>query len=257
MNQQQKVIAERMEINPFGLRFGHPDIALVSGNSVGETKPNNAFDFLLPFPVSNEIFKKLPANGFCKKEFGTRLLETSKVFHLTDVPSPLVFNSFLDEGLIYKITVNPIMGIYDIEAEIRAPIPKKPYWDEPSWSDFVYKNVSEKITPILKEKYSSPFFDGKFDMQGRLILSGVGKNHHPLEYKYRTTVGYGWDSFQVLDWIDKEESKFSETLRRCINDEINAAKSEIKKERDLEAEEQKKKQLRLENESKDKLKKAL
>ena len=49
LNEQQKVIAERMEINPFGLRFGHADIAFVSGNSAGETTPNNAFDFHLPF----------------------------------------------------------------------------------------------------------------------------------------------------------------------------------------------------------------
>ena len=70
------------------------------------------------------------------------------------------------------------MGIYRIEAELGANA-KKPYWDELSWSNFVYKNVSEKIAPILKEKYSSFFLHGKPDLQGRLILVGVGKNQHP------------------------------------------------------------------------------
>ena len=227
---EEKLRSERMMIEPFGIKFGHSDIKFLRNITKGQIANNNAFDHFLPFPVTQKVFERLPEKGICKQKFGKRLIQTPKTFIIEAVPKPLKFDNFLDEGLIYKIDVNPIMGIYGVTAELRPQMPQEPYWEDLSWSNFVYEKVNEKVLPVLKDKYSTILSIGKSDMLGRFINIGIGKNHHPRDFKFRTNIYYSWDPFHLLDWIDESDTEFAVVLRRCINEEIKLIETKISDE---------------------------
>ena len=258
LNYHHSRIIERIQIEPFGLKFGNADVEFVINNSVGEKKYNYAFS--TPFPTSEEVYNRLPNKGFCRREFGTKLLDNSRTHILPHVPNPLFFNSFLDDRINYEVSINPVMGIFKIEAVINPPTPKGPNWNNWRWANFVYDEVSKKILPIMEKKYSTFLDNPRLDMEGREILASVTQKENNFYDNTITSVSYRWSDWRLDDWINNSETIFARNLRLCINEKKKIYRSLSDKqelERQIEKEKQKRNENILKEQSIEKLNQAL